>query len=329
MDPVQAIIGVAGPALICGLLLLPVARPWLRGARGQAAVPPVLATTPGIAIAAGFAAGYVSILGWPPLAPAAADQWLIHIGFGAAIIGIFETLYRDASWVIRVAVRWTASAAMVWLLAQSRIEYAWSGSESVIIVIGLGAALTAGWSVIDRARHEVQGAAVPLALLALTAGAAGTLVVSGTASMGQTAGALAAALGAVMVGAWLFPQRMPLVSVLPVAVLLLGAHWLVAYFYASMPTATLALLLVAPVMILVGALATRRSQSGLIRALALAIAVTIPVAAAGGFAASVYFADATPAYAPSSAGDTGGDDADGDYGYDSDSEDSEDSDYGY
>ncbi|MEM6431948.1 MAG: hypothetical protein AAF708_22105, partial [Deinococcota bacterium] len=120
-------------------------------------------------------------------------------------------------------------------------------------------------------------AILPTALVLLCTGSAVSLVAAGSAIMAQLTGVLTAAIGAVMVLAWLWPGAYLGASSAAVIALVLGSGVaLGGFFAATLPWYAALLLAVAPALLII----TKRSQLALIPRAALSLAlVAVPVIA--------------------------------------------------
>ncbi len=262
MPPLQAIgLGVLLPAVVAAVILLPLR---LRPGLGDR----VARLLGGLAIALGFFAGYVG-LGFAPLKPDDAWNWLPWLGVGAALI----TLLDRPGWVA-LLVRLAAAVLAAWLLMP-----AWEPATLRRTDVGLllGFVVFLLWAT-DRQRpdHPSRLAAVTLTLTA----AAGTAVIflGGSAKLAQLGGALTAALAAAAVA---MPLRgSPPPGIMPVVAVLLPGLQASGLFDTHSEVPRLSYVL--PVFALLG-LDQLAQASGAMR-LRFALLIVLILAAAVGFA---------------------------------------------
>jgi len=149
------------------------------------------------AIGAGFAAGFVGVLGVPPFPAVDSTDWFFALAILLAVSGIIESLWRLPVWC-----RWInflADAAItIALLAWPLVR----NSDNPMRVIGTLAALFVVL-VICWERLAAPGRDWPaLETCCATALVAMTLMMSGSKKLGQLAGMLAAALGPFVIACW-------------------------------------------------------------------------------------------------------------------------------
>lgn len=202
MQPKEALgFGVLLPAVVAAVVLLPLRlRPGLGDRTAQ--------LVSGLAIAVGFAAGYVG-LGFAPLKPEDAWNWLPWLGLGAAVVGL-----ADRPWLLAAVVRLAGAALAAWLLVP-----VWESNEpwrlDARLLLGLMIFLT--WTTDRPLADKANRGWLLLLALAAAAGAA-VLMLGGSAKLAQLAGALIATSAAATVvlpaGRTLPPGIVPVVAVL-------------------------------------------------------------------------------------------------------------------
>jgi len=196
-----------------------------------------------LAVGAGYATSHAFIRGAPEALPADATQLLFHFAIAGALLGIVEGLE------LPVAARWGAravlSAAVPWLLLRGLEEHTWeSTTEAALWYAGLGLGLFSVWAVLEWRARQVQGVPQPLVFCLVAGGGAVALAAGRSGVLGQMAGALAAALGPLVLFAFLVKSRRT--GAIPVFVLVLAALAMSGYFFAELPASSALLLLIAP-----------------------------------------------------------------------------------
>ena len=270
--------GVLLPALIAGLALFVAWRPWRRGGAAAGGH-----WGGAIGLAAGYAVGHGLLAGWPAFPAVSSTQWLFWLAFGAMGIGLLDALVRLPA-AARWGIRGATSLLVGWILLRP-LTATWGAGTSVLWILAVGAGIFAFWSLADRAVRDRPGAGMPIAFLALTAGGSAVLLLSASALLAQLAGVVAATLGAAMVLAFWRPSVSLERGAVPVVGVLLPALWVSGHFYAEMPLASAALLLVAPAALWLGRIGPFRDWTRWKSALAHVGAVMAPVILALGLAA--------------------------------------------
>lgn len=217
-----ALLGSLAPALVAGAVL---ALGWRAGRPWVAA----------LAVAAGYVAGHAAIIGVPPLPPIDATHWAFHVAWMAGLVAFLPGSARRALLALGVPV------IVLW----PRISQAWSVGVSAAWLIGSALVLYSSAAGLESLEGRRAARCLPLGLTVGVSLASVTLLLSGSALVAQLAGALAATLGALTVGTWLWPERSPSGAVLPFlaifsTLLLVGIH------YVEMPLASAILLVLFP-----------------------------------------------------------------------------------
>jgi hypothetical protein len=196
-----------------------------------------------VAVGAGYATSHAFIRGAPEALPADATQLLFHFAVAAALLGVVgDKLPVAARWAARAVL----SAAIPWLLLRGLEEHTWeSTTEAVFWYAGLGLGLFLVWSLLEWRARQVQGVPQPLVFCLVAGGAAVALAAGRSGVLGQMSGALAAALGPLVLLALLVPERTAR-GAIPVFVLLLAALVICGRFFAELPAASALLLCLAP-----------------------------------------------------------------------------------
>jgi len=239
-----------------------------------------------IALPAAFLIGRLSLAGWrwPPFPPIDSTDWLVYAALAAALLGLLASLWempRAAVWVERLAV----SGAFVALLARPLVGHTWSSALAARWLVGATVAVALVWWALDIWTRKAPGAATAFWLMVIGSAGALVLVFGRSAFLGQSAGGLAAGLGAAWVVSMLLRRRGVLArGAVPALALLFPGLLLCGHWYASVSLLQGALLAAAPVL---AALTSRgafaRMPAGR-AAFVRALAVLIPVGLATGLA---------------------------------------------
>jgi hypothetical protein len=239
--------GVLLPATIACLIPITVWRlsrspwspNWSLGTGGEAG-----AWGGALAIGAAYLAAYVGLLGAPLLVPIQSRDWFPYFAVGAVVLGICRSL-----WVSRPFVRWLirtlllAAILMVLLRSQMRKE---EWREDILWIGTLELAGLALWANLDGLAKHHSGVWLCLLLCVMAMGSGLVALLSGSALLGQLAGALAAAFGGLLV-VEVFIKASDLTSgTIPVAVVLLGSIWLTGCYYGEVPPRAALLLWASP-----------------------------------------------------------------------------------
>ena len=221
-----------------------------------------------------YMAGHLVITGWTPFPPADTTNWLPYFALAAAVLGALCAARPIAPWA-RVAIFALISMGALRLLLKPKFQYGWSPGEGWLWVAGLTCAMVLLASILDMlVRRPETAVEMPVFLLIVSAGVAGTLMLSGSMLLGQFAVVLTTAF----FGALLFTARkVPLGrGIVPVFSLLVSALLASGYFFAELPAASAMLLAFAPfpALIFIGA------SNKLLRLGIRAVLVSIPVALA-------------------------------------------------
>src|SRR5262245_2345748 len=183
MLPKEALgLGVLLPAVVAAVVLLPLR---LRRGLGERTA----RLLGGLAIASGFLAGYVG-LGFAPLKPEDAWNWLPWLALGAAVVGL---VHRP--WLLATVVRLAGAALAAWLLVPGwESNTLWRLDARVL----LGLMVYLVWTTDRPLRGPSHRLWLVLLALATATGAA-VLMLGGSAKLAQLAGVLTATLFAAAV----------------------------------------------------------------------------------------------------------------------------------
>jgi hypothetical protein len=193
-----------------------------------------------VALAIGYTGGHAVTTGWPAFPPSEATQWLPYFALATMFLAVLDVFLRPAG-SLRALIWILCSAGLLRLLLKPKFQYGWSLPEGVLWIAGLAAGMLVLASSLDAAvRRDSTSSSLVLTIVACGTGA--TLMLSGSMLLGLLAMVLAAALGAILVVAFLFPKAVEGRGAVPVTVALLASFWLSGYFYAELPPASALLL---------------------------------------------------------------------------------------
>jgi len=236
-DPVRILVAMAAAALIAAAALLLCAWPWRSPRPARAQVGSVLG------VGLGFVAG-CWWLGWRPHWPPGEDQDRLLLVLLPALVlvelvGAARGGLRRLAWPLRLVV--AAGAARV-LLHDSiyltdlpgPVAREWTPEQTWLILGGLGAALAVVWTALALLVRRAPGRSVPLAVALSCAGAAVTIMLSGSASGGQLGLPLAAAVAGGVVASLVLGKPPDLNGVLGLSVVGLFALLVAGHFFGSL-----------------------------------------------------------------------------------------------
>jgi hypothetical protein len=189
---------------------------------------------------AGAAGAFASLV-----APREAVEWLPYAVLFALGLTILAT-YAPRTWrrlVIILAVMLSIGLPLR-LLANSDYSVRWSLLEKLAYISLLSATLGLTWLVLAAARRTEQPRLRPLLLIAVAAGSAVVVALSGVFVYGELCGAVAAALA----GAAVASRAWQLEGAAGVVTFSLGSLIVLSCFYAELTTSNAALLFLAMMM---------------------------------------------------------------------------------
>ncbi len=229
-----------GPALAAGAILVIACRPdplLPDRLRRQWAVP--------VAVGAGFIAGWVGCLGWPPFPPTESMQWLFYAVIAASALGVALSRWPQSSW-LRWSARVSLTAGLLWLMLQRIREFEWEHAAQWYWLGGLTVGMLVVWTSQASLAKRLPGRSILPVLIVVSAGTGVAALLGGFAKFAQVGGALTSVLSA----CWVISLRRPSFSLAPggidVVMVILWGLWLGIYFLAEIPAASALLLAVAP-----------------------------------------------------------------------------------
>lgn len=209
-----------------------------------------------LAVATGFAAGYLALFGWPGIPPHDALDWLLLLAAPLAVLGSFDSYYRlpPPARVMLIAV---AVPICFLVLAWPLLSGSGHANLPLQLVVATAVAMVSLASV-DALATRTSAGRLSALLLAVAVPAAVVLGCSGSARLGLIATVLAATQAGAM-GANIVLGRAGLGRgiVLVCGTLLAGLLWC-GQLYANLQTGDALLLAIAPNMAWLGRWAPRR-----------------------------------------------------------------------
>ena len=237
---------------------------------------------PALAVAGAFAAAFAGLRGRPAFPPRDAQTWLVYLGAISVLIAILATVLAPKkrwSWFVLAPLSIILILATVWLLARSQIPlFGWKRFLLRAAVIAAG--MIVWWVLMEAlaARPKGVAAALPLILTITASVAALTIVNAHSMLLGQLAGSIAAALGAItLLGVWFKKLSLARGGVLTLTIVLLGVI-LAAHFFADLSRLDLILLGVAPLAAWAGELPWKGKRTRFaVRVIAVLVVLLIPL----------------------------------------------------
>jgi len=198
-----------------------------------------------VALALGYAAGYVTLMSWPPFPANTAMQWLTHLALLTGVVALAEAWWRSRTW-LGWAI-WTSLGGLAaWLQFGALVDNTWSATQSTLWIGGLALATAGFCTVLDRLAERRDGASMPLVLWLAVSMASASLLLTGSALLGQLAGSIAGIFGAATVLAWWAPRISLSCGAMTVFGLLYVALLAQGHLYSELPFSSAALLYLAP-----------------------------------------------------------------------------------
>lgn len=281
MDPIQiALTGVLAPAFLAGVMITV---PAVFSRRHAAPLREVSAPAwAGLALAAAFGLGFALTLGWPGFLPVDVTQVGPWAAVLAAPLGFLPGFYRAiATGVLGVALG-------LFLAGPS-----FDGGALVMQVVWVTATVIAMERGLALMGDVSRGRIGTLATLFFVSGGAAVVLMSDTASLAVTTGALAAGIGALFAASLIAPGLAEVGRAAPVIAMVLGTHLHATRLYANGELGPVLVLTVTPLLVALGSrlVASDRSMRKVVVPLALSL---VGIGTAGGLAAVRYFGEEVP-----------------------------------
>ena len=165
-----------------------------RGARAEPDTPAPMPWLGAIAISLAAALSHFGLIGWPQFPPIDVTSWPMFLSI-AAVVTATAVGAVNGVWWLKWPERIAFSVLVPWLVLQPLIMWSWEGSEKYLFVGGIAAAFAVLWTSLDQYQRRVNTFTFSVLLLGYAAAASGLLILSGSALLGQLAGAIAAVCG--------------------------------------------------------------------------------------------------------------------------------------
>lgn len=266
------------PAVVAGLAWFISWRLW----NGHGAAPQKHWGGP-VALAGGYIAAYLVIVSWPPFPPISASHRMFYLAAFACFIALGESWWARHAYT-RWPVRICTTALFAGYLLHPLLEHTWGPVEGFLWLGALTVATAVTWGFLETLAEKRSGMSLPIALWLTCAMAGAAFALSGSAFLGQLAGALAAVFGAaVVVSLWAGGFSLKSGSITTFALLFSGLLCQ-GCFFAELPVVSGLLLLVAPLAAWIGELQAvaqwRPWKSATLRVAAVALFAGIGLAIA-------------------------------------------------
>lgn len=205
----------------------------------------------GLALAMGYLAGYVGLLGVPKWSDVGATLWLVWLLPGTILFAVSDSLK-----LVSQVWQWLARAIFLglffWLMFRGQVNNGvWTPTKLYLmlgLMTGLGLVFWLSWTSIAAQLSETSTA---WAMLVFSIFTSLLLVLSGSAKFGQLFGAAVSVIGVWWIFSLWSQRRSIAVSwthgILPVFVFLIFGFTLNGYFYADVRAWTGSMLLLAPI----------------------------------------------------------------------------------
>ncbi|MBT7748068.1 MAG: hypothetical protein HN725_22470 [Alphaproteobacteria bacterium] len=154
----------------------------------------------GMAVLTGFVLAYIVIFDFPPLPPKSSGQKILYVTVLGAAVGLYLDMFKRETFRIITIALLLCLATVIWI-GWRKVSIAPSVDHLSLIL--LMSALSVVVILTEKGRLDGTDEAVPL--LATSIVIAGLATMGASASIGQNGGALAAALGGILVLNW--PKR--------------------------------------------------------------------------------------------------------------------------
>lgn len=217
-----------------------------------------------IGITVGFVAGYIGVQGMPAIVPRTVPELLPSLAILGLLWAYLERFWMHSStltWLLRLVPLALLELFLYFRIFSGRITARfnpWTTGDIILNLAVPAVAVALLWvflalalppaanaaevsdsdnappnNALDNAPPKRSLAVVITALIVLCTGVAVSLILAGSAIVAQIVGALTAALGALMVLAWIAPAPYISVTAAPVIALMLGGALALGGFFAA------------------------------------------------------------------------------------------------
>ena len=221
------------------------------------------------------------MLGRPSFPPVSAEHWFVPVALAAGVLAVVGCIHRIPS-----AARWTLRIAALgaflmfplkpmWRYFAETME--WSRWTTVGWIAAFSAVFVAGWVSLSVSARRSAGWSVAVPVGVAIAGIAVVSILSGSASLGQLAGALAVSLGTLTLAGAIAGPAHPIGGVMVVCWFVMIAVLFNGFTFGEVAPLPASLLVGASFSALVGLSRTgsrRRRWSGGVAATALSLILT-------------------------------------------------------
>lgn len=255
MMPLEAVrsvaVGVLAPLLVAASIATLGWRPWRRDIVAGSG-----AWVAALAVGAALVVGHGIVVGWPALPPIDAVQWVFWLGIVATLLGA-----GAGRWTLPLSFQWPARAVSMLTIAllvlrPLLVAGEWNLGEAIANVAAAAATGLVFWSGLAVVGRRASSVGAALVMLVVSSGAAVLLALSGSASLGQIAGAVAAALGVIGVVGWWRPKLAIAAGAAPVTAIAIWTLLVGGHYYADLGWTPMVLVALSPLATLASGLAT-------------------------------------------------------------------------
>jgi hypothetical protein len=256
------------------------------------------------ALGIGYIIGYIGIEGKPIFPPREGIYWLFYF----AIFAIFSSTYWHLSRWRSLISQLLYSIVIPRILLNIYFQQTWGTLEGIIWWVCLAVGILIFCNIVQQSFSALPSdVSVSFVYFGISGGTALILALSGSLRLAEHAGILVALFAAIwiltlVISRWIKSdtdniEGVLLLSISPVVTFLLVGIWMNGYFYAEVPSVSVLLLMISPLLAQVGRIQAiqnlegRKSvfiQIGLV-ALCVSIAIIIAVARSGLFGEDTYY----------------------------------------
>lgn len=199
----------------------------------------------------GFTMAYIfgnwGLVGFPPLPPVEATQWMIFIAGISLIAGFADSFFKLPLW-INLFIRLLSTGGVLWVLLTPMFKFTWTPEQSRIYFIILLISGILYWFLFEKLNEKQEtGITIPLIYVLVATGTSFISLISNSALIAQMAGIVAASSGSLFLISIIKPSFSMKGSV-PFFVLILIALWVNIYFYVGVSALHLLLIIISPLL---------------------------------------------------------------------------------